>query len=107
MMRPPVAKSATADQPRAGRELYWQTRWIKFRLLLLVRNPICSRIINGEQCHNRATVGHHLVSPLDNPALTFVTSNIVMLCASCHPNTRGTAQWIEGKDFVKTIGYGG
>jgi len=78
----------------------------RFRALIICRNVICQRLINGEQCHNFSVIMHHLVSPVDAPHLQLVTSNVVMLCRRCHPNESGTPSWRVGIDFVKTIGFG-
>jgi hypothetical protein len=74
--------------------------------MILTRNPMCARLINGQRCTRPAVILHHLKDPITFPSLQFVTSNVVPLCREDHPNTPGTPYWQVGKDFVKTIGFG-
>ncbi len=84
--------------------LYWLASWFRFKLHCLNRNPICQRIIRGEQCHNPAWVVHHLISPRERPDLFLDATNVVCLCANCHPGgEEGTPEWKEGVDYVPSL----
>jgi hypothetical protein len=91
-----------------NRKLYWSARYRRFRELLLVRNPVCQRIVNGMRCKNPSGVLHHLIDPTVAPQLFLTASNAVMLCEHCHPGgTAGTPDWICGRDYVETFsGFG-
>jgi hypothetical protein len=117
MNRPPVAKSnARRDQTEArkynGDDRYQQPAWRKTSLKMKTLNPICQKIPNtgggaglyaiGEQCHNPATICHHLISPKQRPDLFLVPSNLVCLCAQDHPDAEGTPDWVVGIDYVAT-----
>jgi 5-methylcytosine-specific restriction protein A len=89
--------------------MYGREPWPSFRGIVLAQNPICARRINGEQCHNPATLVHHLLSPRTRPDLFVAVSNVVALCQHCHPDT-DTPEWKAGRDFVATrfdLTYGG
>jgi hypothetical protein len=109
MLRPKVASRSGKPPGVYDRSLnakfYAATRWLKFRAMLLARNPMCQRLtFDGKHCHSASVIGHHIISPMDSPELGFEVSNIVMLCRSCHPDTRGTPSWKAGVDYTKTIG---
>jgi hypothetical protein len=82
--------------------MYWREPWPTFRKMLLAHNPLCQRINRGVQCTEPATLVHHLVSPRVRPDLFVVVSNVVALCAACHPTSEGTTWWREGVEFVRT-----
>jgi hypothetical protein len=81
--------------------------WISTSKLMRRLNPVCQKIVNdglyrNEQCHNPAALVHHLVSPRQDPKLFLVASNLVALCAHCHPPDDGTPWWKVGVDYVAT-----
>lgn len=84
---------------------YDTARWrLNFQPKVLGQNFQCQRIIGFEQCVNQSRVVHHLISPRAHPDLMFDPKNVVALCEACHPGgTAGTPEWVEGRDFVKTI----
>jgi len=90
------------------RQRYASYAWGSLARLIRVLNPVCQKIRTdgpyapGERCHNFATLTHHLISPIERPDLMFTATNLVALCAACHPDSPGTPDWIEVKDFVKT-----
>jgi len=107
MMKPPIARHHAPPTPHGpGRDMHRSTRWRKFRQMILTRNPMCARLHDGQRCTRPAVIVHHLRDPFQFPWLQFVHTNVVPLCREDHPNTPGTPHWIEGKDFVKTIGFG-
>ncbi len=84
--------------------LYELASWGRFKIHVLNRNPICQRIIRGEQCHAPAKVVHHLISPRQRPDLFLDAKNVVCLCPNCHPGGEaGTPEWKEGVDFVPSV----
>jgi hypothetical protein len=117
MLRTPTAKPpcATPQARPADDNIDLQYKqgplgrmWIRLSKLMRDLNPVCQKIPNtglykpGEQCHNRATLVHHLVSPRVDPTLFLVASNLVCLCNSCHPPDDGTPWWKVGVDYVET-----
>jgi hypothetical protein len=77
----------------------------KWRMLapkMRVLNPMCCKLIDGEQCHNPATVTHHLVSPRRDTRLFLEPTNLTTLCANCHPK-EDTPNWRVGVDIVQTL----
>lgn len=82
--------------------MYSRAPWPSFRETLKKHNPICQRIGDRGQCHNPATLVHHLQSPRDRPDLFVVPANCVALCAHCHPTSEGTPHWRVGVDYVPT-----
>lgn len=82
--------------------MYQRARWKKTRWLFLSNNPVCQRIHRAEQCQNPSTLVHHLLSPRNRPDLFTEPTNLCALCAHCHPDSEGTPEWVEGKDYVKT-----
>ncbi len=110
MLKTPTAKrpsgTPTADL-HGGDPRYTTGAWPKLSRVMRGLNPICQKILNvgsyhGEQCHNASMLTHHLISPRQRPELFLRASNLVCLCLSCHPDTEGTPEWVEGKDYVKT-----
>jgi 5-methylcytosine-specific restriction endonuclease McrA len=75
--------------------------WRRLAPLMRVLNPICCRLYDGEQCHNPATVTHHLISPRRNARLFLEPTNLTTLCAHCHPDD-DTPEWRAGVDIVQT-----
>jgi len=84
--------------------LYRTTAWFRFRWFVLNRNPICQRIVKGEQCRESATVVHHLLSPRQRPDLFLDPANVLCLCAGCHPGgEEGTPLWQVNTDYVPSV----
>jgi hypothetical protein len=82
------------------RKLYFQARWIKLSQFLRRRNAQCQRMKNGLQCWKPSEVAHHLVSPYERPELFYVPTNLICLCADCHPGgVAGTPDWQAGVDY--------
>ena len=50
---------------------------------------MCQRVINGERCHDFATVVHHVLSPRDRPDLFIDESNCRAVCVPHHPTGQG------------------
>jgi hypothetical protein len=84
--------------------LYHCARWHRLRRMILEQNFCCQRLHGFVQCMNLASVVHHLISPRKRPDLMYEVTNLAALCSDCHPGgERGTPDWKEGRDFVKTI----
>lgn len=115
MKRCPIAGAEDANKRRLENNrfrktndpinrLYWLSAWKRFCRMVLNRNPICQRIIKGEQCREAARVIHHLISPRHRPDLFLEPTNVLALCFNCHPGgEEGTPLWREGLDYVKSI----
>jgi len=82
-------------------KLYKRVAWQRMRQLMLASNPMCTRLINGAVCPNPATLVHHLRSPREAPELFTEATNLVCLCASCHPDDAGTPWWKSGEDYIE------
>ncbi|MGA2647815.1 MAG: hypothetical protein ABSF15_24205 [Candidatus Sulfotelmatobacter sp.] len=84
---------------------YDTARWrFNFRPKVLEQNFQCQKLIGFDQCTNLSTVVHHLISPRVRVDLMFTPSNVVALCSACHPGGEcGTPEWVEGRDYVKTV----
>jgi hypothetical protein len=76
--------------------------WRQLSINMRNLNPICCRLIDGEQCHNPATVTHHLVSPRKDARLFLNAKNLTTLCEHCHPDD-DTPMWRVGVDIVQTV----
>lgn len=88
----------------ATRRMYATAAWQRFRLDRLASNPLCQRIVKGEQCRFGATTVHHLISPREKPELFFDPKNVLCLCANCHPGGEaGTPDWVVGVDYVPSV----
>jgi hypothetical protein len=78
------------------------------RPAVLMHNPRCQRIVDGKQCWHGAALVHHRISPRERPDLFLSPfdengfSQLIALCRDCHPNSEGTPDWVEGKDYVRT-----
>lgn len=82
-----------------------------------VRNPICQKLesVCGrlEQCHRPAYLVHHRISPRVRPDLALKVydekgmSNLIALCARCHPDSDGTPDWREASHGDMTPPGGG
>ena len=83
-------------------KMYDTARWATFRAWMLMQNPICQRIVKGEQCHNPSSVVHHLISPRQRPDLFTDPRAVTCLCPTCHDASEGTPTWRPGVDFVPT-----
>jgi hypothetical protein len=83
--------------------LYNCEKWRVLRRMLLARNFLCQRVIAGVQCDRMSVILHHLISPRQNADLMYVPKNLVALCTPHHPDSPGTPEWVEGKDFVPTV----
>ena len=81
---------------------YHRQPWISFRVAMLTQNPICQKIIDGEQCHAPARLVHHLWSPRVRPDLFVEPKNVLCLCERCHPSDEGTPFWRVGVDYIAT-----
>jgi len=89
-------------------KLYAKCRW-KNRVSPQVkkRNPLCQRVDErtGIQCNAQSTIVHHIRAPQDAPNLAFDWSNLVALCANCHPG--GERGELKGRLYAHTIGWDG
>lgn len=97
-------KQAARDRVRHETDkLYYRAPWLTFRVTIIRQNPICQRIVKGEQCRNPSRVVHHLISPRVDKSKFLNPKNVAALCESCHPGgTEGTPDWVPGVDFVPT-----
>jgi len=98
----PVAKSPRQTEEKRYNRQSWRNPRYGLRAALLVRNPICQKLTDGIQCHTPATVVHHLISPLDQPAAFWLPVNLCCLCVRCHPGGARGTKWTAGVDFVPT-----
>jgi len=80
---------AARTAANATAHLYQTPAWRNFRLSVLRHNPRCQRLENGEQCHEPATVVHHIISPIKNKDLFLVPSNVLCVCAHHHHPLEG------------------
>jgi len=69
--------------------MYHTTEWKKFRAWFLRLNPLCMRVIDGQQCCRIATLVHHRISPRKRPDLFRCADNVKSLCAEHHAPTEG------------------
>ena len=79
---------------------YGHSEWYRFRKWMLAQFPVCQRINNGVRCMNPSKIGHHLWSPRVRPDLFTDPTNVVLVCALCHPNEEGTPYWRKGVDYT-------
>jgi len=84
-------------------KFYNTTRWRKFRQWMIRRNPICQRLIRGEQCHEAAVICHHLRGLKVHPEDFTDGRQVCLLCRQHHPDSEGTPDWVSGKDYVPTV----
>jgi hypothetical protein len=92
------------DNPRSNQTTnpcYLTTAWRKCTKWIQNRNPVCQKINNGVQCMRLSTLTHHLISPRVAPDRLLDPTNLVALCARCHPR-EDTPNWKPGIDFVPT-----
>lgn len=111
----PTAKDSNAEIMNRERERWRKTSgvnlmyttgrggaaWRVLSQTMRKLNPICCKLHDGEQCHNPATICHHLISPRKNPRLFLQPTNLTTLCEHCHP-TDDTPGWRVGVDIVQT-----
>jgi hypothetical protein len=117
----PVAHSPNHDAEKKAREMFRKddavskryteghsgTVWRRLSKVCRTMNPICQRIVRDpltgkmEQCHNPATLAHHIISPRQGGAM-FDLKNLLALCEHCHPPDEGTPCWREGVDYVQS-----
>ena len=95
---------------RAQKDHYENSRpWRWLSKTVIANNPICQAIEpeSGEQCHNPASIVHHLVAPEDCWELRNVVSN---LCAVCPAHHAGGARGDNARlNYVPTrecVGFG-
>jgi hypothetical protein len=72
---------------RKYRNLYGRAAWEGVNGMsktVLRHNPLCQRIIDGQQCLQPATDVHHLCEHNGDPAKFFDWSQVVAVCKSCH-----------------------
>jgi len=100
----PVATSPRQTQEKRYNLGSWRNPRYGLRMALLTRNPICQRLLGAEriQCRNQATIVHHLVSPLDQPAAFWRPDNLCCLCVRCHPGGKKGTDWRVNIDFTPT-----
>src|SRR6266850_6921305 len=80
----PTAKSHNVFDGKvkdAIAKLYDCAPWRRFKASVLVYNPQCQRLVNGEQCQEAAAVVHHIISPRVNQTLFMDWQNVVCVCA--------------------------
>jgi hypothetical protein len=83
--------------------MYNGTRWRRLTVFLRARNAQCQKINNGVRCQRASVLVHHLIAPEIRLDLFYTPSNLVCLCAECHPGgTAGTPEWRPDVDFVPT-----
>jgi hypothetical protein len=100
-----VLKPPRYDKKRQLHQKFYDTAdWRTTSNLLKTCNPICQRILpDGKQCEKPSTIGHHIVDPRDAPQLRLAFSNLVAVCARCHPGgAKGADETTE--IYVRTIG---
>jgi len=99
-----VLKTRYEKKRQPWQKFYDTADWRNTSNLLKSCNPICQRILHtGNQCEKPSTIGHHLVDPRDAPKLRLAFSNLVAVCAGCHPGgAKGADEMAE--IYVHTIG---
>jgi 5-methylcytosine-specific restriction enzyme A len=71
-------------------KLYNCAAWHRCTTAFLSCNPGCMRIgPEGKQCHEAATICHHLISPRVRQDLMYSFSNLKALCEAHHEPTEG------------------
>jgi hypothetical protein len=70
------------------------------------KNPLCQKLIREGgrliRCRHFSYLVHHRLSPRQRPDLFLSVydengvSQLIALCADCHPNSEGTPDWKEG-----------
>lgn len=83
--------------------IYDRQPWPGFQARMIRNNVICQRLQDGVQCRNKSKVVHHLISPRQDMSRFVDPTNVVCLCAHCHPPTEGTPHWKVNVDFVPTV----
>jgi hypothetical protein len=83
-------------------KLYRCAAWPRCRDSFLSCNPICQRLCeDGKQCHEAASICHHILSPRVRPDLMYAFSNLKAVCEAHHPNTEGEP--LENLDRLSEI----
>jgi|GEM_PF-4013353 hypothetical protein len=88
-IKTPIAKTTNRAHDDSVRALYKTARWLKFAEMVKAYNPVCQRIVNGEQCHSAAKIIHHILSPKKCPSLFLDWRNVVGVCTEHHPDSSG------------------
>lgn len=77
-----------AESPKKRADAFYKSaRWLRFRLYILARNPLCA---DPFEYHNEdgvavpATEVHHVKPRKAHPELAFDADNVQALCRSCH-----------------------
>jgi|SRR5258708_39661911 len=78
--------------------MYDQRAWRRFRQWVLRLNPICQRIVDGQQCMSFAVEVHHVISPRVDPNRFRDATNVLCLCKRHHHKE-------EGEDLSKQRSY--
>jgi hypothetical protein len=75
-----TATQAEKDKFENGRPWRWLSKTV------IAANPICQAIEpeTGEQCHNPASIVHHLIAPEDCWELRATVSNLCAVCPKHH-----------------------
>jgi hypothetical protein len=70
-------------------KMYNGSRWERFRQAILGQNPICQRLVDGQQCRHVARVVHHVISPRVRPDLFVEPQNVKCVCFFHHSPNEG------------------
>jgi len=85
-------------------KLYHTARWFRFRDTFLTFNPICMRVINGQQCMKPTSIVHHLEALRVNLSRFLDPSNVAAVCKNHH---RGGEEGMKPDErYVETRWYG-
>jgi hypothetical protein len=95
-------KSRQQAERNAGEVMkaYRTARWMRMKTFLRSRNPLCQRLVNGQQCEQFSTILHHIVSPRERPDLMFSAENLICVCDEHHPSTAGET---DPSRYVPTV----
>lgn len=77
------------DYPRnhpERQEIYHTAQWANLRRMFLAEHPLCAYYA---ECHNPATVVHHIVDHENDSAKMWACDNLQALCNHCHARLRG------------------
>lgn len=103
-------QARTDDDPHLAR-LYRNKAWngkCGVATAVKLRNPLCQKLFaEGSRlvrCRNASYLVHHRWSPRQRPELVYSVfdekgvSQLIALCADCHPPDEGTPHWREAVD---------
>lgn len=82
--QPPGVGRPVRAASKAERDAFYSSAaWMRLRLAFLRANPVCEPCLDGGRVEP-ATIAHHLVERLADPARALDPTNLRAMCSSCH-----------------------